>query len=91
MLQDSLGPHQCLQRVLSIPQPLLQALDGLIKIMDLVDEAGKTARNPVKYRSGRISPLVWFTELPVSGSCEWKLRVGAQSLLAALEQLLGTL
>ena len=41
VLQDSLGPHQYLQCVLSIPQPLLQALDGLIKLMDLVDEAGK--------------------------------------------------
>lgn len=41
VLQDCLGPDQRLQRVLSIPQALLQALDRLIEFVDLIDQAGE--------------------------------------------------
>lgn len=48
VLQNRFGMNQHLQHVLSISQPLLMALDRLVKLMDLVDKAGKQQKSPLR-------------------------------------------
>lgn len=68
MFQDRLGTNQHLQRVLSIPQPLLKALDHLINFVDLVDKAGKQQETPINSPiMGVVSSMALLTGLLGTG------------------------